>query len=93
MFHPIYRKSPIKYSAQFQQSEKMKTLLPVPKDETSDLPLPVRVPDEDATILVAKGTHVYCPKKFYKQLVLGKPLGVSETDIKAVLAKRHKNGL
>lgn len=65
----------------------MKTLIPVAWEGT-ELPVPIRVTDEAALDLVKARTHVYCPKAFYKQFVLGKELGIQPEAVHAVIARR-----
>jgi hypothetical protein len=66
----------------------MKTVLPVKWD--GELPTPERVTDERALELIKNKTHVYCPKAFYKQQVLGKPLGIQKETIISLVQARSK---
>ena len=65
----------------------MKTVLPIKWDGT-ELPAPKRATDEEAIELVNSGKYVYCPKAFYKQLVLGKPVGVTKEKVLELIQKR-----
>ena len=65
----------------------MKTILPV-KWEKTELPIPKRVDEEEAQKLVASGQYVFCPKQYYKQIVLGKPCGITAEQVLELIAQR-----
>jgi hypothetical protein len=66
----------------------MKTIIPVEWD--GDMPVPRREFDQNAQDLVNSGKYVFCPKSYYKQLVGGKPCGVTIEDIRSLIAQRKQ---